>query len=367
MASWPSGPRTGCAYSSTDLLTGSQSPTYVRSLVARNPAGASSALVFLPGSKLLAWRNHGGPPSLALLDVSALSAPGGSAAAFQQLPTGFKAPLLDLRIDGDGLLGIETAGLIQLTDLVTGASRFELRVRAHIPLWPVADRSCGGSQRGRGPGRIAPEGEHADRGDGVSSTRTPSRTASCWERWKPRAAAAVLGGDRRGGFNEPRPARGRLFRAGKPPAELSGGGPGREHRADPDTRVLYASWEGTAWWLGRQGDEIGRPGERGTAQAGGEGHAALLPEQGLNGDRERQRHGGKFSRTLNLFSDGEWCTLFRDGRYAASREATRTKVYADSAPVKSTEDYRLRIEGSRAGIRCPSRVSRGLDWTGPSS
>ena len=27
---------------------------------------------------------------------------------------------------------------------------------------------------------------------------------------------------------------------------------------------------------------------------------------------------------IYLFSDGEWCTLFRDGRYAASREGTCT-------------------------------------------
>jgi hypothetical protein len=49
---------------------------------------------------------------------------------------------------------------------------------------------------------------------------------------------------------------------------------------------------------------------------------------------------------IYLFSDGEWCTLFRDGRYAASPGGDiHVKVYADGARVKSTEDYRLRIEG----------------------
>ncbi len=46
-----------------------------------------------------------------------------------------------------------------------------------------------------------------------------------------------------------------------------------------------------------------------------------------------------------LFSDGEWAILFRDGRYAASPGGDiHVRVFVDGAPVKATEDFRLRLE-----------------------
>lgn len=333
---------------STDLLTGSQSPTYVRSLVARNPSGASSALVFLPGSKLLAWRNDGGPPNLALLDVSALSAPGSSAAALQQLPTGFKAPLLDLRIDGDALLGIENAGMIQLTDLVTGAPRFELRV-------PGAYSVVASSPTDLVVGR------NAAAAPGGSLLRVDTRTGETVSLSDRNAFTygLLLGS---GGS----PARPQLYSVGIDAAGSTnlvlheGASFERESllqsfpeedldvsiALDPDTRVLYAS-------LGR---------DRVVAWDGKEMKSVVLDNAAprklvardtllfsLNKDSTvtvSDSATGASLAEIYLFSDGEWCTLFRDGRYAASPGGdTHVKVYADGAPVKSTEDYRLRIEG----------------------
>ena len=48
---------------------------------------------------------------------------------------------------------------------------------------------------------------------------------------------------------------------------------------------------------------------------------------------------------IALFSDGEWCVVFKDGSYAASTGGDlHVRVFADGAPVKTTEDYRLRID-----------------------
>ena len=47
---------------------------------------------------------------------------------------------------------------------------------------------------------------------------------------------------------------------------------------------------------------------------------------------------------IYLFSDGEWCMLLSDGRYAASPGGDiHVRVFVDGAPVKATEDFRLRL------------------------
>jgi len=48
---------------------------------------------------------------------------------------------------------------------------------------------------------------------------------------------------------------------------------------------------------------------------------------------------------IALFDDGEWAVLFRDGSYAASTGGDlHVRVFADGAPVKATEDYRLHVD-----------------------
>jgi len=54
--------------------------------------------------------------------------------------------------------------------------------------------------------------------------------------------------------------------------------------------------------------------------------------------------GARFAQ-IALFSDGEWCVVLKDGRYAASTGGDlHVRVFADGAPVKASEDYRLHID-----------------------
>ena len=333
---------------STDLLTGSQSPTYVRSLVARAPSGVPSGLAFLPGAKLLAWRNDGGPPSLALLDVSALSAPGASSAAFQPLPTGFKAPLLDLRIAGDALLGIGNAGLIQLTDLVTGSPRFELRVPGAYSVVATS------------PTDIL-VGRNAAAAPGGSLLRVNTKTGETVSLSDRNAFTygLLLGSD--GSTGRPLLYSVGIDAAGSTNLVMHEGAsferesllqsfPEEDLDAsialDPDTRVLYASFgrDRVSAWDGKQMKTVILDN---AAPRKLVARDALLFS--LNKDStvtvSDSATGARLAE-IYLFSDGEWCSLFRDGRYAASPGGDmHVKVYVDGAPVKSTEDYRLRIEG----------------------
>jgi hypothetical protein len=48
---------------------------------------------------------------------------------------------------------------------------------------------------------------------------------------------------------------------------------------------------------------------------------------------------------IYLFADGEWSVLFRDGRYAASPGGdVHVRVFVDGAPVKATEEFRMRVQ-----------------------
>jgi len=320
----------------------------VRSMVARNPSGAPGGLSFLPGSRLLAWRSDGGPPSLGMLDVSPLSAPGASQGVFQALPTAFKGPLLDLEVAGDSILGIESAGMIQLTDLATGGPRFDLRV-------PGASTAAAISATELVVGR------NAAAAPGGSLLRVNTRTGETVSLADRNAFTygLLLGS----GGNPVRPL---LFSVG---IDASGStnlvlheGASFERESllqsvpeedldvslalDPDTHVLYASLgrDRVMAWDGKQMKSIVLD------------HAAprkLVARDALifslNKDSTvtvSDSASGARLAEIYLFSDGEWCTLFRDGRYAASPGGDiHVKVYADGAPVKSTEDYRLRIEG----------------------
>jgi WD40 repeat protein len=333
---------------STDLLTGSQSPTYIRSVVARNPSGAPVGLSFLPGSRLLAWRNDGGPPSLAMLDVAPLSAPGSSQALFQQLPTAFKGPLLDVQVAGDSILGIESAGMIQLTDLITGGPRFELRV-------PGASTAVAIS-----PTELV-VGRNSAAAPGGSLLRVNTRTGETVSLADRNAFTygLLLGS---GGS----PVRPLLFSVG---VGASGStnlvlheGASFERESlllsvseedldvslalDPDSHILYASLghDRVAAWDGKQMRSVVLDN---AAPRRLVARDALIFS--LNKDStvtvSDSATGARLAE-IYLFSDGEWCTLFRDGRYAASPGGDiHVKVYADDAQVKATEDYRLRIEG----------------------
>jgi hypothetical protein len=115
---------------------------------------------------------------------------------------------------------------------------------------------------------------------------------------------------------------------------------------DPETRVLYASLgrDRVVAWDGKQTKQV--------VLDNAAPRKLVARDQllfSLNKDSTvtvSESGTGASLAEIYLFSDGEWCTLFRGGRYAASPGGDiHVKVYVDGAPVQSTEDYRLRIEG----------------------
>jgi hypothetical protein len=114
---------------------------------------------------------------------------------------------------------------------------------------------------------------------------------------------------------------------------------------DPDQHILYATlgkdravaWDGQA--LRTLSLENSMP--RRLAVQGG-----LLFS--LNGDSTvtvTDAKSGAWRAQIALFSDGEWCIVFRSGNYAASTGGDlHVRVFADGAAVKATEDYRLPID-----------------------
>ena len=333
----------------TDLLTGARTPTFIRSLSARGPFGAASALSFVAGAKLLAWRADGGPPALSQLDVSSLSGPGSASGAFQPMPSAFKTPLVDMRSAGaDALLGIGNAGLIQLTDQATGTSRFELRVPGAGSVVAVSATEL-------------VVGRNAAAAPGGSLLRVNTRTGETVSLADRNAFTYGLA------FGAPGPTdRPQLYSVGVDAAgatnlvlhegslfekdSLLASVPEEDLDVslalDPDTRVLYATLgrDRVVSWDGRQAKSVVLENAAPRRLVARDG---LL--YSLNKDSTvtvSDSATGASLAEIYLFSDGEWCTLFRDGRYAASTGGDiHVKVYADGAPVKATEEYRLRIEG----------------------
>jgi hypothetical protein len=114
---------------------------------------------------------------------------------------------------------------------------------------------------------------------------------------------------------------------------------------DRDTHVLYATLghDRISVWDGTQMKEIvlqNAAPRRLVARAG-----VLFS---LNKDSTVSAFDGATGERLaeiSLFADGEWCVLFKDGRYAASLGGDiHVKVFKNADPVQATEDYRLRIE-----------------------
>jgi hypothetical protein len=54
---------------------------------------------------------------------------------------------------------------------------------------------------------------------------------------------------------------------------------------------------------------------------------------------------GSWLAEMALFREGEWCMLFRDGRYAASTGGdAHVSVFVGGMPVEAKEDYRVRTD-----------------------
>jgi len=113
---------------------------------------------------------------------------------------------------------------------------------------------------------------------------------------------------------------------------------------DPESHVLFATLgkDRVIAWDGRQARTIALENAAPLLLAA-QGHllfalnkdSSVTVADGVTGARLAE---------LMLFKDGEWCVLFKDGRYAASTGGDlHVRVFVNGSPVSATEDYRLRI------------------------
>ena len=350
---------------STDLLTGASSPTFLHTSLAANPFSSSIGLFFVPARKLLAWRTDNALPGLAVMDVSGIDVPATPPAAVRGLPSGFRAPLSDLRASGDSAVGIETGGVVRLTETATGVSSFELHL-------PGASTAIVGSATELVVGRNAA----AASGSLLKVNMRTGETVSIRDR-NGFTYGLLLDSTASGG-----PL---LYSVGIDHAGATNlllhDGPGFERETvldsipeedldaslalDPDTHLLYATLgrDRIVCWDGKQLKRIEAENCAPRRLAARDG---LL--YSLNKDSTvsvLQSDTGARLAEISLFADGEWCALLRDGRYAASPGGDiHVKVFEEDAPVEATEDLpgadRRIAQGPYAGPRSDASVVRGV-------
>ncbi len=335
------------------LLNGAQQPGFVRSILVDNPWKSPIKLSFLSDTSLLAWSGDDGPPRFAVIDLPAQlsrddAVASQSALRFRPLPSGFRAPLSDLSVLGNSLLGIETGGMVRMVDLATGASRFDARISALSAVVAVSPTELIGGRSAA----LSSAGSLVRINTRTGETvEIPGRNAFTWDLlYDPAAANAggpvlySLGVDAAGSTN--------LLRHDGPEFEretLIASVPEENLDAslalDPLTHVLYASlgrasivsWDGV--------NESTIPTEYGSVRG-------LLAGAGLiiSMDRDstlaiEEKSSGSRLAELSLFADGEWAATVRGGGYLASPGGdAHVRVFVNGTPAKATEDYRLRIE-----------------------
>lgn len=345
---------------SSDMLTTGVSPTYIRTLLAQNPFAAAVGLILVSPSKLLAWRTDTAGIGLASLDTFSASAAsagltgsdlagatavGSPAPAFVSMAAGFHAPLTDLRVTAEGALGIETGGTIRIVDFSTGASRFDLRVPG---VSAVVRSSSTEIIAGRNTSALS-EGSllRVNRNTG-ETVALQGRNVFTYGLLLDSGASGgpalySVGIDASGATN--------LFRhdgAGFERETLLDSVPEEDLDVslalDPDSHVLFATLgrDRVIAWDGRQKRTIALE-NAAPRRLAAQDHllfalnkdSSVTVADGVTGARLAE---------LMLFKDGEWCVLFKDGRYAASTGGDlHVRVFLNGSPVSATEDYRLRI------------------------
>jgi WD40 repeat protein len=337
----------------SDFLEGAQSPGYVHSVLVENPWKTPVGLSFTSDSSLVAWSRDDAAPRFAALDLPDAAFTRGSSSAPEQLrlrmlPSGFKAPLSRLLVNGGSLLGIENGGTVRVVDLATGAVRFETRVSALSCIVATS------------PGELIGGKNTALAGGGSLvriNTRTgetvaiPDRNVYTWDLVfdaAPRLGAGPtlysLGVDAAGVTNVVRHDGAGFERetviASDPEENLDA-----SLALDPAAHILYASLGRgrIVSWDGEKASEI--TAEYGTLRR-------LTPVSGLilSLDRDSlisiaEEAGGSRLADLSLFSDGEWAATVRGGGYLASPGGdAHVRVFVNGESVKATENYRLRVE-----------------------
>jgi hypothetical protein len=336
---------------SSDALDGSAPLTAIRTVLAQNPFSDSAGLTFLTGGKLLAWgSNSSGSPALAALETSTTSTfglPVEAPRAFVSIPSPFRAALTDLRAETDELIGIETGGTLRIADPVSGVSRFDARIPGAAAAIRVSANEI-----------IAGRNTTAAReGSLLRLNMATGETVSIKGRNIFTYALLLDAGlPGRGPF---------LYAVGIDAARstnlLRYDGPGFEKETlldsvaeedldaslslDPDQHVLYATFgkDRAVAWDGQQLRTL-------TLENSVPRHLAVRGRLLFSMNKDStitvaDAQTGARRAQIALFNDGEWCVVLKDGSYAASTGGDlHVRVFADGAPVKATEDYRLRID-----------------------
>jgi hypothetical protein len=321
----------------SDMLTAAVSPSFISTRLRPNPFGAPVGLGFLDDGRLLAWRADTVAPG-----VSVATADG----PFTVLPAGFRGPTLALRAAGSALVGIETGGTVRIVDMATGLSRFELRVpgvSAAVQTGPteiIAARNSSSSSAGSLLRVNVETGE---------TVAVKDRNVYTWgvslDRPDPDGAQVLysVGVDASGSTN--------LFMHD---------GPGFEHETlldsvaaedldagfsiDPTSHALYAivGRDRVVRWDGKQAAVLALEGAAPMRLVARDNLLFVLNRDGTV-TVSAAATGARLGE-IALFADGEWAILLRDGRYAASTGGDlHVRVFVAGAPLKTTEDYRLRI------------------------
>jgi WD40 repeat protein len=333
---------------SSDSLDGSAPLTAIRTVLAPNPFAGSAGLSFVGNGRLLAWgSNATGAPSLAVLDTSAMGNPAEPSRAFAAIPSPFKSALTALRAATDELIGIESGGSVRIADPSSGSVRFDARIPGAAAVLRVSQKEI------------------------IAGRNTTSARDGSLLRMNMGTGETVAIRGRNiftfGLLLDPGPAgRGpALYAVGIDAARstnlLRYDGPGFERETvldsvpdedldaslalDPDQHVLYAtlgkdrtvSWDGQSLRTLSLEDTVPRRlAVRGSLLFSLNGDSTITVADAQTGARRAQ---------IALFSDGEWCVVFRSGSYAASTGGDlHVRVLVDDAPVKATEDYRLHID-----------------------
>ena len=333
---------------SSASLDGSAPLTSIRTLLAPNPFAGSAGLTLLGDGKLLAWSSSAlGTPAIAALDTNMTGTPAEVSRAFVSVPSPFRAALADLRASTDELIGIESGGTVKIEDPVTGAARFDVRIpgaTAAVRVSPkeiIVGRNTTATREGSllrlnmGTGEtVAIKGRNIFTYALLLDPGVQGKGPSMYS----------VGIDSAGSTNL-----------------LRNDGPGFERETvldsvaeedleaslslDPDSHVLYATfgkdravaWDGQALRaLSIENSVPRRLTVRGRLLFSLNRDSTVTVADAQTGARRAQNA---------LFSDGEWAVVFKDGSYAASTGGDlHVRVFADGAPVKATEDYRLHID-----------------------
>jgi hypothetical protein len=321
----------------SDMLSGAMAPSFVRSVLLPNPFKSPIGLEFLKDSRLLAWRGDTLSLGLAVL---------GQSGTFVDGTAGFRAPLSMLGVKDGNALGIESGGTVRIVDLATGTSRFELRipgVHAVVQTSPTEIVAARNSTS-------------ASAGSLLRVSTTTGETVTVKDRnvftWALALDAAAPGGavlysigiDSTGATN--------LLRHEGPGFDREGlidSVPSEDLDAsmtlDPDTRSLYATTgrERVVCWDGTQLRTLQLQ-NTASMQLAARDHLLFSLNKDSTVTVLDSTTGARLGE-IDLFADGEWCILLRDGKYAASTGGDlHVRVYAGGMAVKTTEDFRLRVQ-----------------------